>query len=119
MVGGFIDVIRWRIFLALYVEGETVGLGEVHEADFRVVLQGPADGVPFRREICEGVVDGATGFIDRVDEDGDGGLHIGVGGQRHHVVGVRGTFDEETVGFELVEGVDEGARRAWAVVAGA
>jgi len=110
----------WRgIFFVLDVEGEAVGLGEVHEADGGLVFQGPADGVPLGGEVGEGVVDGALRFIDGMNEDGHGRLHVGVGGERDDVVGVGGTFDEEAIGFELIEGIDEGARGAGAVVADA
>ena len=92
---------------------------QVHEPRRHAAPERVAERVPLRRKTGERVVGGVLWGFRRVDEQGDGRLHLLTGHQRQYGISVGRPFDEDGVRAQLVEGGEEAPRAAGAVVSDA
>ena len=82
-------------------------------------LRGVADGLPFRREGGEGVVNRLLRCVRTVGQQGDRRLHFRVGGKREQGVCFGRPFEQDAIGLVFAQGGYEVAGGTRAVVADA
>jgi hypothetical protein len=80
------------------------------------VRNGPPERDPLGRELCERVERRLAGRVDGVHQTGHRRDQVGVAGQWHQRVELRGSLDQHQVGLQLGEGGRDRPGRPWAVV---
>ena len=76
----------------------------------------PLDSLPLRREDGERIEGASTWGVGDVDQDGDRRVHLLARGKRQDRVGVGWALNEDDIGLEVVERLDDAACRAGTVM---
>ena len=100
-------------------EGELMAHRQIDEAGRDAVRQAVMQRVPFRRKYREGIKRRLAGIVRVVDQQCNRRLQIGVGDDRQHRLAFRRAFDQQAIGLQTFQRLDQTAGATRPVVADA
>ncbi len=96
---------------------ELVRLRQVDNARGNAACEAIPERLPLGREEGKGIRYGAAGLLRHVEEKCHRRLHLGVGQERQHLLGIRWPLDQDDIRLQCLQRLQDAPRRPGAVVA--